>query len=697
MSSRRSAALALVGLLLPLLGLASMPAAQAAPAATQLDCDVKIVMRDGTRLSANVSRPVRAGHFPTLLTTTPYGKDAGNGGEGLGGRMPDPTSCGEPGSNDTIGLAKDGYVVVSVDWRGTGNSDAGDWYAPEWITDSMDILDWIQAQAWSNGRVGVTGCSNLGGSTIVVTSADQLRMRQGKPRAVYAAWADSYFPDVYRASVGTAGGSTSPASYAIVGLIGGSWAYGDPTQHVRADGGAPEPVRADQPVVRKTHEVNLGTSSYDAFWQAIDTTSMASQIDVPIGMSAAESDMWQLGLMSFQYSQLVKKSPHSSFFLSPGGHCTQGGWEKLSFAGKRPGTKPGLVKAWFDRWIKGAHNGVDALPNFNIYPVGGTGWTVGSATMPAKGTSLTTYYLDNAPRASVSTVGRLVTRRPSLPGQDRLSCTWCGLGPAAFPTDALSLRYAAAPVARDTTLAGNVAATVYANFDKPDAAIAVNLIDVAPDGSSAAVANGQIRARDRAIDPKRSIYAPDGRLLDAYHPLTAASQQAVDGVAAYNITLTPAAHVVPKGHHVELRVSFTDNKYQLPTPLLTSMAGANMDVIHGGKVYASEVTLPIITGPSLEKRSTFNRSLAPIDRVLAAEKAAAAPAGARPATVGAPSVAVHGTPAHAGAPHAREVAGLTPAAMERPWSRHLGLPLVALAACVAVLALPGLVRRRRRG
>jgi predicted acyl esterase len=215
----------------------------------------------------------------------------------------------------------------------------------------------------------------------------------------------------------------------------------------------------------------------------------------------------------------------------------------------------------------------------------------------------------------VSSLGRLVTSRPKQPGQDRLSCNWCGLTTAGYSTDALSLRYDAPPVARDTTLAGNVAAQVYANFDKPDAAIAVNVLDVAPDGTATAVANGQIRARDRAINPARSIYAPDGRLLDAYHPLTAAAQQAVDGVAAYDITLTPAAHVVPKGHHIEVRVSFTDNKYQLPASLLATMAGANMDVIHGGPAYASQITLPIITGPSLERRSSFGRGPAPIDRV----------------------------------------------------------------------------------
>ncbi|MGB1906669.1 MAG: CocE/NonD family hydrolase, partial [Spongiibacter sp.] len=169
---------------------------------TVLECDTKITMRDGTVLSANISRPDVPGQFPTLLTTTPYGKDVVEGGGGAATATSPPDSragCLNPGSPETIGLAEFGYVVISVDWRGTGKSGAGDWYTETWQSDHEDILDWVQQQAWSNSQVGVTGCSNLGGSTIVAATADQVRMAEGKPRAVYAAWAESFFPDVYRA------------------------------------------------------------------------------------------------------------------------------------------------------------------------------------------------------------------------------------------------------------------------------------------------------------------------------------------------------------------------------------------------------------------------------------------------------------------------------------------------------------------
>jgi predicted acyl esterase len=572
-----------------------------------LACDVKITMRDGSRLSANVSRPSRPGRFPTLLTTTPYGKDGGIGatGEGVGGAPPPPGSCPEPGTADTLGAAAAGYAVVTVDWRGTGRSDAGDWYTREWITDSEDILDWIQRQQWSNGRVGATGCSNLGGSTIVLASADQLRVQQGKRRAIYAAWADSFFPDVYRASVGTGGASMTPAAFAIAGLLDASWAYGDPTQALTTPG-ASAPVQPFQPVLSKQYEINQGTSSYDAYWQSIDTMPMASQLDIPLGMTAAIDDLWQLGMMPFQYAQHTTRSPHPSFFLSPGGHCAQGGWDALTYGSRKSGSKRALVMAWFDHWLKGARNGIDKLPNFNIFPTGAKGWTVQSAAMPTPGTTLVDYYLDNVAAGSVADVGSLRTQLPRADGTDQVSCIVCGMAPVGMPTDSAALRYETPPFTRDVTLAGNASARIWANFDRPDGAISLNLLDVAADGTATHVVDAQIRARDRAVDPKRSIYTKDGRLLDAFHPLTVEAREPVDGLAPYDLTFTPLAAAIAKGHHLELRVAFTDPKYVLPAPLLASMAGENMHVVHGG-LRASRITLSFITGRTTEPRQRYDR------------------------------------------------------------------------------------------
>jgi len=76
--------------------------------------DVPIVMRDGTRLYADVSRPAAAdgspapGRFPVILTQTPYNKNSSGASSQLTGSDPlFPTH---------------GYVQVAVEVRGTGSS-----------------------------------------------------------------------------------------------------------------------------------------------------------------------------------------------------------------------------------------------------------------------------------------------------------------------------------------------------------------------------------------------------------------------------------------------------------------------------------------------------------------------------------------------------------------------------------------------
>jgi len=61
-------------------------------------------------------------------------------------------------------LVRNGYAMVYVDVRGTGASFGTLRYPwdPLCIQDASEILDWIIAQPWSNGRVAGLGISYLG-------------------------------------------------------------------------------------------------------------------------------------------------------------------------------------------------------------------------------------------------------------------------------------------------------------------------------------------------------------------------------------------------------------------------------------------------------------------------------------------------------------------------------------------------------
>jgi predicted acyl esterase len=540
---------------------------------SRLECDVKIPMRDGIVLSANISRPDVDGQFPVLLTTTPYGKDlvGGGGGVATASELPDLSGgCLDPGSPETIGLAKYGYIVISVDWRGTGKSGPGDWYTESWRTDHEDMLDWIQQQSWSNNQVGVTGCSNLGGSTIVAATADQIRMTEGKPRAVYAIWAESFFPDVYRAVVGAGSASTSPAAYSIVGLIGASSFSADP---------ANPSLQPNQPILAKLSETTAGTSSYDDFWRTINFVPMASEIDIPVAMTAAIDDLWQLSLTSFDYAQRLEKSPHVSFFLSPGGHCAQGGWDKFQYAGKANDSKASLVKAWFDHWLKSRDNGVAHLPKFNVFPEGAETWTVQSSAIPAEQTQFTRFYLNSD--------GKLLESAPAA-AQQTLVCL-----PCAPSVSGPSLVFDAPILDEAMTLAGAVSGFLNIDADRADSAFSVGLFFVDADGTENLISDAQIRARDRALDEQNSLYDEYGQLLHPRHKLTVEARQVIDGVYRYPLSFMPAAHRIPAGSFIRLRVAFHESKYVLPFDLQTSMLGTTL-TLHTGGGLASEIILPVI-------------------------------------------------------------------------------------------------------
>ena len=124
--------------------------------AMTVEKDVMIPMRDGVMIAANIYRPDAPGPFPSLHAADSYQKD-----------MVDlvPTlpifHCVEV--NDIEWFVSRGYVFVHTDSRGTGHSDraSGPSGAPDEQTDLYDMIEWIAAQDWCSGKVGMLGESLL--------------------------------------------------------------------------------------------------------------------------------------------------------------------------------------------------------------------------------------------------------------------------------------------------------------------------------------------------------------------------------------------------------------------------------------------------------------------------------------------------------------------------------------------------------
>ncbi len=116
--------------------------------------EVPVVMRDGIKLNTRVYFPASTGPWPVILERSPY---------------PQMKQLTELTSKQ---FTKYGYVVVSQECRGKGDSE-GEWLPFEnERNDGIDTLQWIVKQSWMNGNIAMYGLSYGGFEQWIV--ADQL-------------------------------------------------------------------------------------------------------------------------------------------------------------------------------------------------------------------------------------------------------------------------------------------------------------------------------------------------------------------------------------------------------------------------------------------------------------------------------------------------------------------------------------------
>jgi putative CocE/NonD family hydrolase len=160
--------------------------------------DVRVPTRDGLSLSVNLFLPGGAmAPVPVILNTDPYRKDDWSAAWDL---------------SLAAYLAQRGYAYCRLDVRGTGSSDgvALDEYTEAETLDGHDTVEWLAAQPWCTGAVGMWGLS-YGGFTSIQVAAT----RPPHLRAIIAVQAtdDRYTDDVHY--VGGAMTVSELAQYAV--------------------------------------------------------------------------------------------------------------------------------------------------------------------------------------------------------------------------------------------------------------------------------------------------------------------------------------------------------------------------------------------------------------------------------------------------------------------------------------------------
>ncbi|MEY2927919.1 MAG: hypothetical protein RL367_2396 [Pseudomonadota bacterium] len=136
--------------------------------------DVRIPLRDGSYVCADVFRPAEDGQHPVIMSQSVYGKafyhecicseEEALEKERLEDRFfsgnPDGLQYENHETVDTSAWVPEGYVCIRVDGRGVGKSPGvqAPWSVQE-AADYYDAIEWAGTQDWSNGNVGLWGMS----------------------------------------------------------------------------------------------------------------------------------------------------------------------------------------------------------------------------------------------------------------------------------------------------------------------------------------------------------------------------------------------------------------------------------------------------------------------------------------------------------------------------------------------------------
>src|SRR5215469_14328689 len=156
------------------------------------DKDVFVPMRDGVKICVDIYRPDAAKKFPALVAFAIYNKDF-QGPEMAQALPPQPAWAplwtGPIEAGDTHFFVSRGYVHVIGCPRGIGKSEGGG--SREW--DSYDLIEWVAAQPWCDGNVGMVGISGFG--------AEQFHVARQQPPHLKA-----IFPFDPRGAYGVLGG-----------------------------------------------------------------------------------------------------------------------------------------------------------------------------------------------------------------------------------------------------------------------------------------------------------------------------------------------------------------------------------------------------------------------------------------------------------------------------------------------------------
>jgi putative CocE/NonD family hydrolase len=563
----------------------------AAPAFVSQPCDYKMIvekdvripMRDGTILYADIFRPEGDDErFPAIMNISVYQKDK------LWVPPEDLEEKANPYMNwetvNPLWWCPRGYACVRVDSRGTGKSSGkSDPSSYQESLDYYDAIEWIAKRAWCSGNIGLLGIS--------YHASSQWRVANQQPPSLKAImpWegrADQYRDQVYHGGV-----------FAL-GFIG-NWWLTHTAHHLL---GRPRSYNPD--AFQNDMMWNYMRNDLDSeYWRM--NSARWDRITVPL-YSVGNWGGFSMHLRGNTEGFMNAASKNKKLRIHTGTHfhpfhSAEGRMDQLR---------------WFDHWLKGIDTGIMNEPPVKLEIR--TGGSAGRYPFrfenewPIARTQWTKLYLAVDPQSSNNPDAAEGALAGTLPEKEA-GFTYPASGVTAAGvasgsslstthgnTGRTGVSFESAPMLEDTEVTGPLALNLWVSSTSEDMDIFVTIRNIGPDGKDVCevgqhgqpvpcVTKGWLRASHRKIDLERSLpYRP-------YHAHDERWWLQPDEPVECRVEIWPTSMVFKKGHKLRMDIQPRDGVGSAPYTHYHAdyNAGAQNTIYTGGEK-GSYLLLPII-------------------------------------------------------------------------------------------------------
>ncbi len=555
------------------------------PAGAKVLYDVGVPMSDGARLSADVYLPTEGdGPYPAILYRTPYSNQM--------------DYLVERGNF----FAQHGYAVVCQDVRGRYDSQGEFKRWTSEFEDGHQTVEWVGAQPWCDGNVGMDGPSYLG---YVQWQAAAMGSRFLKCIVPQVMGGDLHESPHYQ------GGAFQLA-------LNATWSF-------RTDARTMQeidqydwerllytlPVR-DVPAAAGRDVQDfldwVDNPDFGPHWTERNVLHRLQQVKVPALHIGGWYDLYPAGTLNLfngmreaggsataRDNQRVVIGPwiHSASTLTSAGDVDFGTDSMLDL--------PEIELAWFDHWLKGVDNGANREAPVKIFVMGSGRWR-DEREWPLARTQFTPYYLHSGGIAnSAAGDGALSDQQPTdeptdgyiydpafpVPTRGGGNCCDPHLVPwGAYDQREVEARsdvlvYSSEPLESDVEVTGPVILKLFASTDGRDTDFTAKLVDVFPDGRAVNLTDGILRGRYREGTDKQVLLRPG----ETYE---------------FTVDLWVTSNVFKRGHRIRLEVSSsnfprfdrnpnTGNPFGQDTELRTAR-----QIVYHDAARPSHLLLPVI-------------------------------------------------------------------------------------------------------